>query len=313
MDSTKRHAGFTLVELLVVIATIGVLMGLLLPAVQTAREAARRVQCSNNLKQMGLAFHSFQSSKQVLPPSALGARQTVGGHSVTMAALTPWVSLLPYLEQTALYDRLDKTQNAWHANNRALARQTPGTYLCPSMPLSELGDNDGYSSYAVSTGTRRYRNQVHNGAIVDYLGVFRGERVMSGLPTNQLDLPKTSIDQISSLDGASNTFLAGEFGLQWRAASGPITFPGSSGPTAARWALSYPYFSTATTFGTFNARRIDLFDIPAYESFRGAHPGQVLFVMCDGSVRAVSDTTDAAVIDLMSARNDGGVIPGEAW
>lgn len=99
--------------------------------------------------------------------------------------------------------------------------------------------------------------------------------------------------------------------MQTRTASGPISFPGSSGGNAARWALSYPYFSAASTFGTFNARRIDLFDIPSYESFRGAHPGSVLFVMCDGSIRTVSDTTDAAVIDMLAARNDGSVIPVE--
>ncbi len=305
------RAGFTLVELLVVIAIIGVLTALLLPAVQTAREAARRLQCSNNLRQMGLAFHNYENSKKFLPPSALGRPETIGSHTVTRATLTPWVLILPHMEQANLFERFDMTRDAWHANNREFARQTPPNYLCPSMPLAELGANQGHSSYAVSTGSRRYRNQVHDGAFTDYQGVFRGERQMLGLPTSQLDMPRTSISLIAGLDGSSHTFLAGEFGVQIRNATGPISFPGFSGAAAARWALSYPYFSAASTFGTFNARRIDLFDIPSYESFRSAHPGIVLFVMGDGSIRTVADTTDAAVIDMLAVRADGSVIPEE--
>lgn len=313
MRSTQRSNGFTLVELLVVIAVIGILVGLLLPAVQSAREAARRLQCSNNLKQIGLAFHNYHNSLKSLPPSALGVRRQVGNRIVTQAGLTPWVSVLPYLEQQAFYDSFNFSENAWHSSNSQLASRTPSSYLCPSMSLTELGDNGGYSSYAVSTGTRRYRNQLHNGAIVDYVGVFRGERIMLGTPAGQADQTKTTIDQISVLDGTTSTFLAGEFGIQVRTASGSFTFPGSTGPTAARWAVSYPYFSTASTFGTFNARQIDIFDIPSYESFRGPHAGTVLFIMCDGAVKSVSETTDATVLDMLAARDDGGVHAGESW
>lgn len=307
----KKTNGFTLVELLVVIAVIGILVGLLLPAVQSAREAARRMQCSNNLKQIGLAFHNYHSALRSLPPSALGMRRQLGNHSVIMAGLTPWVSILPYMEQQALYDQFNFARDAWHPSNAELAKMTPASYLCPSMSLAQLGENEGYSSYAVSTGTRRYRNQLHNGAIVDYVGVFRGERINLGIPSSQADLPRTSIDHVSVLDGASHTFLAGEFGIQIRSQHSGFPFPGATGPTAARWAVSYPYFSTASTFGTFNAREINIFDIPSYESFRGPHSGGVLFVMCDGSVRSLAENTDAAVVDLFAARDDGAVIPGE--
>ena len=311
MRNSNRAAGFTLIELLVVIAIIGILVGLLLPAVQAAREAARRMQCSNNLKQIGLAFHNYHDSLKALPPSALGIRKQSGGQVITTPTLTPWVSVLPYIEQEILQQELDLTRDAWHVNNQAIAQETPSTYLCPSMALAELGENLGFSSYAVSTGTRRYRNQIHDGAIVDYLGVFRGERMNLGVPAAQVDFGQTTIDEISRFDGTSSTLLAGEFGIQVRRATGSTAFPGSAGPTAAKWAVSYPYFSTASTFGTFNARQIDLFDIPSYESFRGPHAGGVLFVMCDGSVRNVQSKVDATILDRFAARADGGVVSHE--
>lgn len=311
MIKSKRATGFTLVELLVVLAIIGILVGLLLPAVQAAREAARRMQCSNNLKQIGLAFHNYHDSLNALPPSALGIRQQSGSHLITTPTLTPWVSVLPYLEQEILQQEFDLTRDAWHVNNQAIAQRTPGTYLCPSMDLGHLGENQGFSSYAVSTGTRRYRNQIHDGAIVDYVGVFRGERLNLGVPVTQVDFGKTTIDEISRFDGTSSTLMAGEFGIQVRKAASTFQFPGSAGPTAAKWAVSYPYFSTASTFGTFNARQIDLFDIPSYESFRGPHAGGVLFVMCDGSIRNVQDNVDATTLDRFAARADGGVVSHE--
>lgn len=160
MMRTKR-AGFTLVELLVVIAIIGVLVGLLLPAVQAAREAARRMSCSNNLKQIGLAFHNYESTFQTLPPGGLGwinddapdAKKDDDGYGFLCF-------LLPYIEQQALYDQVDPSGlfEVQHGINgrpiqnmvegiafgtatpriqaRWLAATTPvSTYLCPSSPM----------------------------------------------------------------------------------------------------------------------------------------------------------------------------------
>ena len=114
---TPRHAacgqrprpGFTLVELLVVIAIIGILVGLLLPAVQAAREAARRMQCSNNLKQMGLAVHNFESSQRKLPHS--GQCDSTGSASTTYMIHSTPTLLLPFMEQTAVYNLLDHSSN----------------------------------------------------------------------------------------------------------------------------------------------------------------------------------------------------------
>lgn len=164
--------GFTLVELLVVIAIIGVMVGLLLPAVQAAREAARRMQCSNHLKQIGLAVHNFESTYKKLPHA--GQCDSTGGAStVYMTQSTPTL-LLPYIEQTAVYEMMDQaltyqqmvtagrySMAAIHPNargavyhdplypNTVLAAKTSiATYVCPSTPISGTSRApDGYGAW----------------------------------------------------------------------------------------------------------------------------------------------------------------------
>ncbi|TWT49622.1 PEP-CTERM motif protein [Rubripirellula amarantea] len=314
--ANRRRAGFTLIELLVVIAIIGILIGLLLPGVQAAREAARRMSCSNNLKQVGLAMHNYNNVHRKLPPSALGVR--VGGTNrepIQQGGLTAFVSILPFLEQSSLFEQFDLTSDAWSPQNEVPASKTPEVYLCPSMSFPNVGGSpDGYSSYAVSTGTKKYRNQIHDGAIVDAMNVFRNERVTAGLPDDSSWLSWVTVDDISNADGTTNTLLAGEFGVQVRETSSlPFPYPGSGGESAGKWALSYPYHSTASTFGKFNATEISLFDIPSYESFRGPHISGVQFVLSDGGVRFLTESVDAVILQRLTARNDGEVIDKEPW
>jgi prepilin-type N-terminal cleavage/methylation domain-containing protein len=125
-DAQQHAAGFTLVELLVVIAIIGVLVALLLPAIQAAREAARRTQCSNNLKQLGIALHNFESAQQSFPP--LGDYQTAGS-SVYWSVQT---RLLPYLEQAILQDLIDFTRPI--SEQPQVAKVRVPYLLCPSEP-----------------------------------------------------------------------------------------------------------------------------------------------------------------------------------
>ncbi|TWT98392.1 DUF1559 domain-containing protein [Stieleria varia] len=311
---TRR--AFTLIELLVVIAIIGILVGLLLPGVQAAREASRRMSCSNNLKQIGLAMHAYNDVNRRLPPSALGIRVAgTARQPVHRAGLTAFVSILPYVEQSALFLEFDLDADAWAPENEIPAKKTPAVYLCPSMSLPDSGGaSDGYSSYAVSTGTKKYRNQIHDGAIIDSMNVFRNERVTAGLPDDLSWLTWVAVDDISNADGTTNTLLAGEFGVQVRETTSlPFPYPGSGGESAGKWAVSYPYHSTASTFGKFNAKEISLFDIPSYESFRGPHAGGVQFVLSDGSVRFLTESVDGVVLRQLTARNDGEVIDQEPW
>lgn len=125
-------SGFTLVELLVVIAIIGILVGLLLPAVQAAREAARRMQCSNNLKQLGLAFHNFESTRKQLPTS-LRPPSNVSG-STEQSRVSVLTDLLPYLEQSTIYNNYNKGINWNTGTNIALSQTRIPSFICPSNP-----------------------------------------------------------------------------------------------------------------------------------------------------------------------------------
>ena len=131
VNVTSRPA-FTLVELLVVIAIIGILVGLLLPAVQAAREAARRMQCANNLKQIGLAFHNFESARKQLPTSLRPPSNVAGsGEQSRVSVLT---DLLPYMEQNNIYDQYNKNINWNQGVNIALGTTVIPTFVCPSNP-----------------------------------------------------------------------------------------------------------------------------------------------------------------------------------
>ncbi len=150
-------SGFTLVELLVVIAIIGIMVGLLLPAVQAAREAARRMSCSNNLKQIGLALQNYHGSYNVFPAG-----------SIESNFIGPFVSILPNLEGSANYQKWDFSKSYSDLYNQQVGDQVIATYLCPSMPLPRmvpdktLGTNGrpietgGPCSYLFSEGTGSY-------------------------------------------------------------------------------------------------------------------------------------------------------------
>lgn len=316
-NRSSFKTAFTLVELLVVIAIIGVLVGLLLPGVQAAREAARRMSCGNNLKQIGLALHTYNDVHRRLPPSALGILQSnQPGENVSQAGLTPWVSMLPFIEQESLFEEFDFSVGSSSPVNLRASQKTPSVYRCPSMSLPQnRPDAAGYSSYAVSTGTRKYRNQMHDGAFVDAMNVFRSERVrMGGIAESQSWISWIDVEDISTADGTSNTLLAGEFGSQVQDESlAPFPWPGSGGESFGRWTISYPYNSTATVLGRFNAKRVSPFDIASFESFRGPHTGGVQMVLCDGAVRLLTDSVDAVILRQLAARNDRTVIEEQPW
>ncbi|MDP1560373.1 MAG: DUF1559 domain-containing protein [Pirellulaceae bacterium] len=223
MDIPRRGVarGFTLVELLVVIAIIAVLMGLLLPAVQMAREAARRSACSNNLRQLGLAVINYESARQKLPVNQIGPGAAKPGGGFQAGYYSWLVPLLPYLEQENVYDRFDRKTNNGDGSGYTISSSHPNAVaastaipilLCPS---DTPGDNSrmgtcrpASSSYAGNAGWPSYATG------------FNGERVAPGRHNGSIPLLRpaspvgwhggSQVRMSDFIDGTSNTALISE-------------------------------------------------------------------------------------------------------
>ena len=184
----NHRCGFTLVELLVVIAIIGILVGMLLPAVQMVRESARRTGCSNNVKNLGIAFHNFHSAFNQFPSGVVD-----NDDNLRDAIRNGWVDILPYIEQNNLFDRYDLNSDWKSGGNEALALENIPVLQCPSNgnDFNQFGGVPGtISDYAMSKGP--------SGSLV---------RVVQ--PEGVFDInSKTSFASVS--DGTSNVYLVGE-------------------------------------------------------------------------------------------------------
>jgi prepilin-type N-terminal cleavage/methylation domain-containing protein/prepilin-type processing-associated H-X9-DG protein len=198
---SRRRRGFTLVELLVVIAIIGILVGLLLPAVQAAREAARRMSCSNNLKQLALAAHNFESAFKTLPPGEWTRASTTA--STSRPAWTTVV--LGYVEQSNKFNQFDFTVDVnTHANNQAARQQDAAVFLCPSEPSDAQ-----FLAGGLTVGRLNYFGSI--GGVADCrildgrAGIFSGN--FSNVQPNQT--PK-GVKFAEITDGTSNTVIHAE-------------------------------------------------------------------------------------------------------
>jgi prepilin-type N-terminal cleavage/methylation domain-containing protein/prepilin-type processing-associated H-X9-DG protein len=281
--SAAIRRGFTLIELLVVIAIIAILIGLLLPAVQKIREAAARLQCQNNLKQMGLAFHNYHDSNGRFPPE--------GGANNTGAWGWP-VALLPYIEQDNLYRAIGAPDITAVANlmpGRLLPSTPTGalgallqtripTFLCPSDPVSSP-TNDNFGNYGAS-------NYVISEGVLSWAWAGSG----TSWAVNQGPVTITNIP-----DGTSNTILVGErdrklgIGAIWaiRRSTG-----GSLGGTA-RERPNLPYLGGRGASCCGNDKNEAGLDVCRRGEFSSTHPGGLNMVWCDGSVRFISETIES--------------------
>jgi prepilin-type N-terminal cleavage/methylation domain-containing protein len=321
---------FTLIELLVVIAIIAILIGLLLPAVQKVREAAARMQCSNNLKQLALAAHNYQDANGTLPPSRI-ARD----------AYATWaVVIMPFIEQDNAYKLWDVTRG--YADQTDAARQViVKTYFCPSKPrtvqLSPANQNrpgtglphgSGVASgqtaigacgdYACCAGDGTARNQRGaNGAIISGnvtnpsgRGPQAGENGIDQPNNNPPALPLvrilgfrgyTALQTIS--DGTSNTLMFGEkhvaTGRYGEERTGDHSFYNGIGYNSAQ-RVAGPSFPLARSLTETTSGYAD--------KFGGAHTGLVMFALCDGSVRGIRTSIDNVNLQRLAIRNDGQVV-----
>ena len=296
---TSARRGFTLVELLVVIAIIGILVGLLLPAVQAAREAARRMQCSNNLKQQGLAIHMHHDAHKYFPPGGFHPWGSVGS----------WAThILPFVEQASLAN-----QNI-NKNVDILRYQGgPTIFFCPSRRGSVAVNSQGgryLMDYASATPAdapnswdqfwfgdtwgmdwvrANYRGVIVRGG-VDALGVWRGG--------------KSKMSNIT--DGTSNTIVVGEKQLN------PIRYRTGDWHDDAGWADGWdPDVVRYTGFAPNSDKRYD--NQGGWEGYRfgSAHNDGMNILLADGSVRYMPFTIDPLVFNRLGLRDDGSIIPDD--
>jgi prepilin-type N-terminal cleavage/methylation domain-containing protein len=199
----KSRCGFTIVELLVVIAIIGLVTALLLPAVQAAREAARKVSCANNLRQIGIAMHNYESTHRILPPGCLQWRPWGGNPNLKNYAWS--AMLLPFLEQDNVNGRIDFNVPFDHANNEAIAKLTLAVYLCPSVDKGATRSGRGRSDYGGLFGQRiNTRSATDNGVFV-YNKAIRFSEIRDGL-SNTMAVSEDSRGPDSEWINGKNVF-----------------------------------------------------------------------------------------------------------
>ena len=297
-----RSKGFTLIELLVVIAIIAILIALLLPAVQQAREAARRSQCKNNLKQWGLALHNYHDTHRIFPPGMMTGGNRVGFH----------VMLLPFLDQTNLYNQFDFNVSYTTAPNLALRDEKFDLLHCPS-----------------SFGRDRQSASTSEGWTVHYYGVAgplgTKPSPLSGDWTDVGDLSITpsygchstegilyrnsNMTIADVLDGTTNTMIMGEIsgrpaGNPYRAWTQGIAgggYPSSTSQGSAAYACKGLY----TTIGQVDYNTTDPLKFFSHTRFTSNHEGGCHFLFADGSVHFISENIDFNTYQAAGARNDG--------
>jgi prepilin-type N-terminal cleavage/methylation domain-containing protein/prepilin-type processing-associated H-X9-DG protein len=328
---------FTLIELLVVVAILGVLIGLLLSAVQKARQAANRLSCANNLKQIALAMHHYESVHGLFPPAFKGD----GVPIAYFASWSPLAELNPFLEQTAIYNQMDLNLQTYESTipfnitgpNQFAVQQTVKLFLCPSDKMQPVTMGLTYgvpvlgpTNYAFCNGSGQ-----NGGSPWDADGVFVAKRAMR-------------IADIS--DGTSNTAMIAESTLGQGA-------PSASGPPPAPLSTVYAYLAgqalneTACAAATLwnveqlrgfmwasgeircasynhyfppNAVQADCVTFDArpgptrytalgWRAARSLHGGGVNLALCDGSVRFVADTIDLTIWRALATRAGGEAVP----
>ena len=288
MRTKPTHGGFSLIELLAVIAIIGMLVSLLVPAVQRTRESARRSQCANNLRQVGIAAHAYEGARGHLPPPKLGTQFENRGSTL--------VALLPYLDETAAYREYNLDEPVDSQNNLKVTSQAIPVYLCPSMaiprpvPNLNCGESLAPGSYVISSRTAYSKHHDLDGAFA----------------TPKDSRPyRLRFKHIK--DGLSKTLLIGEVDYGYRdfkwADCSEHTGQPKWGDTT--WANGYWFFAWGHMSSEFSQlyNNNDKFLSPySARVFRSDHRGGVQFVYLDGSVSFLPDSTDADVRSALVTR-----------
>jgi prepilin-type N-terminal cleavage/methylation domain-containing protein/prepilin-type processing-associated H-X9-DG protein len=320
MTAGKDRRGFTLVELLVVIAIIGTLVGLLLPAVQAARESARMSQCANNQKQLALAFQLYADAKKSFPPGSGHPAYTNGaGWTSPFSGQRScwWHYTMPFLELKGEYDTMISRGGPWGAvqTNSAsdFTKNAPPAARCPSDPIggknktwgaagggtaSDVASGQGFhGNYVVNAGSTKFYNGSPSSTDAEKLnGVCFSQSKM--MPKDIIDgLSKTLVvSELRLVEDATKDDMRGRY---WNAYDPTLSWfstlypPNTTNPDRYQWssdAMLAPAVANSSD-GVISAR--------------SAHPGGVNAAFVDGSVTFMSDSVDSTVYNAYGSRNGG--------
>jgi prepilin-type N-terminal cleavage/methylation domain-containing protein len=307
-DRAERPA-FTLVELLVVIAIIGILIALLLPAIQAARAAARRTECANKMRQLSISFHNYADSQRGMFPPGMNPPTSSAPYNFTKHAV--WSYVLPYLEEKALYASLDLTKTP---PTSGTARDTVvNAYICPEWPGDKLVTGDA--------------SAFRNGALTTYQAVAgsissttpAAEKVTTGYG----DLPKNGVFGVNDglppftrgvkikqiTDGTSKTFAAGEFSHR-NYVAGFADFPGNVRPwISGDNGSSKGSYAMKAFMGLLINDPKEREAIPEAQfnwlPFNSFHSTGAHFVMADSSTQFLTDEIELVTLKALASRNGG--------
>ncbi len=336
------RGAFTLIELLVVIGIIGVLVGLLLPAVQAAREAARRMQCSNNVKQIGLAMHNYESTFKMLPSAGSTGGDTAGTFA-SVTAFSVQARILPYLEQGGLSDQIDfgdpVLQFSPFGFKNPAAKLVVPTYMCPSEPGGPLGqvfsDRVAGTSYTANTGTgisvagqKEYYDPAFPTDGLFWFGSdMRFAGIMDGL-SNTLLFAESKLGSDTTLSGVAFTDLPKSLNVAASLSAGRArigTAPGGVSPMfteadirgSMAWQgdRGFPWIwgqASSTLVNSYLPPNSELPDAFSHNrgwyASRSYHVGGVTVGLADGSVQFISESIELNLWRSLSTRNGREVI-----
>jgi len=319
-QNSRPVTGFTLVELLVVIAIIGILTALLLPAVQAAREAARRTQCKNNLKQMGLALLNFHEANRRFPPGYSAADPYSDGATDTSPGWGWGALVLPFIDEQSLFATIHRDRPIQDPQNAAAVWTTVKAYVCPS----DVGRDGELVAFEVPDG---FGSTIALAAPSSYSACNGGDESDTSDPTGlgifYRNSRRTRMADIT--DGRSKTILVGEHawahaeGIWAGAISNAVCQRGLLNPCPGSGAASYPAPTLVLSHSHLNNATSDTDG--GLDDFSSRHPGGSHFVLADGSVHFLvsipgdndddSYTHDSVVFQALGTRANGESIPSD--